>query len=318
MGSTIAVLITYHNEGPLLTECLESLRNAERLPDEILVHDDASTSRPERYLPLDLPVRVIRSEENRGPSRGRNILLAACQSTWVHFQDADDLFAPGWCNEVRAVLERNAPDVLFTAAESFRDARPDRRVSAEMGSLATAKDLVRYCLEHSPLPACGTYRRETVLAIGGYSEQYWQSEDQDFHIRLALTRPRFEFLARPLVWQRLHANNRSSDQVRVWSDAVRVLESAAAAAGPDYQQDICNALARAGRKLYQLGAVRESKRAFDAAASIGHADFPGQPAYYRIVAKSCGPLWAERVGSVYRHLLPASVRSALRAGPAHS
>jgi hypothetical protein len=312
MAVTLAVLVTYYNEKSLLTECLESLRKSATLPDEILIHDDASAFPPEPYLPADLPVRIIRSTENRGPSGGRNVLLAATNCDYIHFHDSDDLFAPGWCDEVRARLEQSQPDVLFTGAATFRDSDPEKDVPIDLAELAVSPDLVRFCLSHSLLPACGTYLRERVLAIGGYSEKYWQSEDHDFHIRLALTKPRFEAIPRPLVRQRIHANNRSADQLRVWTDAVRILESAAISAGPDYGQDVCDALARCGRRLFQIGAVRESRQAFRAASRIGLPSFPDEPTYYRWVARHLGPLWAERVGKAYRSLLPDSARESVR------
>ncbi|MGH7198477.1 MAG: glycosyltransferase family 2 protein, partial [Candidatus Omnitrophota bacterium] len=36
------MLITYHNEGELLTECLDTLLSGPDTPDEILIYDDAS------------------------------------------------------------------------------------------------------------------------------------------------------------------------------------------------------------------------------------------------------------------------------------
>lgn len=62
MAVTIAVLITYHNEGPLLTECLDSLRRGGSQPDEVLIYDDASDIPPEPYIPAGMPVRVITDE----------------------------------------------------------------------------------------------------------------------------------------------------------------------------------------------------------------------------------------------------------------
>ena len=115
----IGVGLTYYNEGPLLTECLESLRQAEDRPDEILIYDDASRVPPEPYIPSDMPVRVIKGEVNRGPARGRNALLEACSCDYLHFHDSDDLFAPEWCREVRCLLERNPVDAVLTEGIFF-------------------------------------------------------------------------------------------------------------------------------------------------------------------------------------------------------
>src|ERR1043165_9541693 len=97
MRPGISVLITYYNERQLLTECLESLEAQTDRPDEILIYDDCSTYPAKDYLLPGLPARVIRGEENHGPSHGRNVLLEAARSECVHFHDSDDLFAPAWC-----------------------------------------------------------------------------------------------------------------------------------------------------------------------------------------------------------------------------
>src|SRR5262245_29459086 len=105
MDVTIAVLITYHGEKGLLHECLKSLTNQGAAPDEILVYDDASGAPAQNFLPDGLAVTVLRGDENRGPAYGRNRLLGACKSAYVHFHDADDLFNPQWSVRVRRVLE---------------------------------------------------------------------------------------------------------------------------------------------------------------------------------------------------------------------
>src|SRR5437867_2048704 len=85
MQPTIAVLITYHNEGRLLTECLDSLLTQADRPKEILVYDDASDVPAEEQVPDGADVRVIRSTRNTGPARGRNALLRAAESEFLHF-----------------------------------------------------------------------------------------------------------------------------------------------------------------------------------------------------------------------------------------
>lgn len=311
---TLGVLITYHNEGALLTECLESLRQGGRLPDEILVYDDASTVRPEPFIPAGMPVRVIRSEENRGPSRGRNVLAEASRAGWIHFHDADDLFAPGWYEAVRGVLEARRPDALFTGVSTFHESDREQHTPIVFGDFSASTDLVQYCLHHSLLPACGTYLRQRVLDIGGYSERFWQSEDHDFHIRLALTRPRFEVLPECLAWQRRHGGNRSLDRVRVWADTVNIFESLRPLVGPDYARDFSDELVHVGRTLYQLHAVDEARRAFALAATIAPPDFSRQPVLYRIFARALGPIWAERIGAGYRWLMPSGLRASLWGG----
>jgi glycosyltransferase involved in cell wall biosynthesis len=312
MGVNLAVLITYHDEGPLLTECLDSLRNGTSQPDEILVYDDASRIPPEPFVPPGMPVRIITGKENRGPSHGRNVLLNTSTGTHIHFHDADDLFAPDWCDAVRSKFEAEDVDAVFTDVARFQHGQGSEDGRTDLTELASKPDLVRYCLSHSLLPASATYLRRRVLDIGGYSESYCQSEDYDFHIRLAAGGLRFTVIPQPLVLQRLHDSNRSKDHLRVWSDGVKILETLAGELRPEYLPDVCDALARAGRVLFQLGAIAEARHAFVAASRFGCPRFQGESGAYRLTSRFCGPMAAERIGCAYRSLLPGSVRERLR------
>jgi glycosyltransferase involved in cell wall biosynthesis len=312
LGASVAVLITYHNEGNFLKECLTSLQNNRSWPEEIFIYDDASAVPPEPYIPQGLASRVIKGRKSRGPSHARNVLLDACGCDYVHFQDADDLFAPGWLDEVRASLASARLDAVFTEVASYKNGLITDLGMIHLGDLSADPDLLRFCLSHPIQPLSGTYLRECVQAVDGYSSQYSQAEDYDFHIRLAARGVRYGVNLRPLVWKRAHRDNRSNDIVRVWSDAVRILETHSATLGPQYLQTACDFVAKAGRTLHQAGALQEAEKAFDLARRIGRPAFRGETVAYRIMARLCGPMMAEQLGCIYRSNLPGKVRARLR------
>ncbi len=96
------------------------------------------------------------------------------------------MFAPGWHDEVRARLESNGFDAVLTEVASFHHGQlPSEAAKGDLSELAGNADLIRFCITRGLLTPAGTHRRERVVAIGGYSCKYWQSEDYDFHIRLA-------------------------------------------------------------------------------------------------------------------------------------
>ncbi|MBY0369586.1 glycosyltransferase, partial [bacterium] len=116
----LGVLITYHNERGLLSECLHSLQLQAEPPEEIWIYDDASKYPAKDYLINGLDVKVIRGETGMGPSRGRNRLLGLAQSDYIHFHDADDFFRPGWAHGIREAIGGN-PDLILTELDSLRD-----------------------------------------------------------------------------------------------------------------------------------------------------------------------------------------------------
>jgi glycosyltransferase involved in cell wall biosynthesis len=306
---TFGVLITYYGERELLRECLDALAGQTCLPDEILVYDDASDAPAEEYVPHGLPVRVLRGQVNRGPAHGRNQLLDASASTYVHFHDADDLFSPDWLARVRRTVETTRADVVFTEIDVADE--HGLRSSRVLGldQLAQGADLVQFCVRGVMLVPSGTYRRQRVVDIGGYRTTLWQAEDFDFHVRLAASAPAYALITDPLVTIRVRADGRSRDQVQTWSSYVEAVAALSGELPARYQADLADAAARAGSVLYKLGARDYASVAFRLAARLGPPRFTTQRGMYRLLAMTLGFEAAERFGLAYRRMLPARLRA---------
>jgi glycosyltransferase involved in cell wall biosynthesis len=314
---SIGVLITYYGERDLLRECLESIGDQTRPPDEILIYDDASDAPAEQYVPSGLPVKVLRGDVNRGPAYGRNQLLLASTSTYVHFHDADDLFSPDWHSRVREVLEATDSDVVFTEIDvsGERGIQSTRVLALE--ALAAGADLVRFCIQGVMLVPAGTYRREALLAIGGYRTALWQAEDFDFHVRLAASEPRYAVLTDPLVTIRVRPEGRSRDRVQTWSSYVQAVAALSDELPGRYRSDFADAAARAGSVLFKIGARDKARSAFNLAARLGPPTFTTQRPLYRLLATTVGFEMTERLALAYRSMVPAGLRAyiAARSGP---
>jgi hypothetical protein len=304
----LSFLITYHNEGRWLTDCLESIRPQLATDDEVIIYDDASDDPAANHLPHDARIRCIRGTANVGPARGRNELIAASRGTHLHFHDADDLCAPGWHTSVAAAFAGNV-DVVFTDVQSFTDHERWPHVM-DIARLQQTGDLLAFALRGGMLAPSGTYRREVIERIGGYRADLWQSEDYDFHIRLALAQPAWTVVPNDLVLIRRHAGQRSRRVREVWTCAVDALETNAQRFPASAHADVARAATRAGSELFAAGAEAEAERAFTLAEQFGG------PRYDRAVMQKLtgvvGALPAERIAALYRKLLPGSWRSRLQ------
>jgi glycosyltransferase involved in cell wall biosynthesis len=305
---TISVLITYYNERELLHACLESLAQQSDPPDEVLIYDDASDAPAVEYIPTGMAARVVRGAANRGPAFGRNALLEQSRCDYVHFHDADDLFAPRWCSIVRQTLTAS-PDVVFTEVQSFdTDGVVTERVLG-LERLVQGEDLVRFCIRGAMLTPSGTYRRDLVQAIGGYRTDLAQSEDWEFHIRLAARRPRYVALSSNLVLQRLRPDGRHQRSVEVWTSCVAAVRTLADQLPAEYRHDLADAAARAGSTLFKLNARAEASAAFALAERLGPPRFSGRGPVYRLLAHVVGLERAEEIASTYRRAVPEPVRA---------
>ena len=102
----LAVIVTCHEEGPLVLDAVHSIREPE--PVEIVVVDDASQDRA-THETLDRledeGVRVIRNEENRGVAHSRMVGLEATTAPFVVPLDGDDLVEAGVLSEMADRLD---------------------------------------------------------------------------------------------------------------------------------------------------------------------------------------------------------------------
>jgi glycosyltransferase involved in cell wall biosynthesis len=303
--ASLAVLITYHNERGLLRECIESLSSQRYGPDEILVYDDASTFPPAPYVPTGAFVRVVTGAENHGPAYGRNILLRESRCEYVHCHDADDLFHPDWCREVRAVIEREHPDIVLTEIASVREGFPVSDAVLGLDRLSLDGDLVRFGLEGSLLVPSTTFRRELALRIGAFRtrEVLQQSEDFDFHIRLAAAAQSRAVIRRPLIVQRLRADSHSADLKSCWTSARDAIALLSKDLPDTYQSDLASASARVGSELFAIGEHADARNAYRLARRLGAPSFLHRPASYRIVARIFGQEAAEWIGVIRQKLV---------------
>lgn len=174
----------------LLTELDEQAASAGPVP--VLVVDDASprpleTQLGERdFRALDL--RVLRSDENRGPGASRNAGLGEVKTTWVVFLDSDELPGAGWLQQLTERLSAaNAPDVvegrIVVGAER---ATPFTHIAESEGWQHVAGNVA--------------YRVDALRNVGGFSASYYDParklhfrEDTELYFRLEDSGLRLEF-----------------------------------------------------------------------------------------------------------------------------
>jgi GT2 family glycosyltransferase len=306
---TIAVLITYFNEGGMLTDCLESLRDQSVLPDEVLIYDDCSLVPAATFVPDDFPVTVIRGQVNCGPSVGRNELLSRCETDYIHFHDADDVFRPTWCERVRDAIRRTGADVVLTDIAVWQaPSTPSLKPFYQFGARQDAEDFASVSIRTALVPSVGTYRRTAVEAIGGYDSTKRFSEDYDFHVRLAISGVTHAIVDEALIFQRVHAGNRSNQKLDFWLGEITILQDALAKAQMNHRPHIAAAAAALGARLFAIGDVDAARTAFLLCEAAGCRAFDDKPWVYRMAAQNWGGLAAERMSSFYRDYIPRPVR----------
>ncbi len=313
---SLAVLITYHDEGELLGECLRSLDRDDAVPDEVLVFDDASEIPPPVTDTYRFPVTTVRSERNLGLSAARNALVERTKCEYIHFHDADDLFAPGWPSRIRAALEPpGAVDVVYCEVNTVGadGVTVDRERVQRLAALREGGDLVEFAIRGGMLVPAAVYRRAAFVAAGGFDPQIRLGEDFEFNVRFALTGPRFAVLDEPLVLYRMRPGSLSSDLDALLLSFVDGVEALDGRVSEErYRRMLSDKAAIMGTWLFQRGAVAAAGRAFRAARQLGGTDFRWRSPAYRLLARGLGPLAAETLDAAYRRRIPPWVQDHVR------
>ncbi len=311
----LAVLITYHNEGELLGECLHSLDAGTIVPDEVLIFDDASKVPLELTGTYRFPVKSVRSERNVGLSAARNSLVELTSCEHIHFHDADDLFTADWTRRILEVLDRSDGfDVIYCEANMVAaDGMTLLKERVQrLSCLREHGDLVEYAIRGGPLPQAAVYRREAFVASGGFDPRIRLGEDFEFNVRFALTTPRFIVLDEPLILYRKRPGSLSSNLDGLIVSLIDTIESLPERVTEQrYRRILSEKAAIMGTWLFQRGDVGSAARAFRAVTKLGGTDFRWRGLVYRVVARTVGPLPADRLDAVYRRLAPLWIRKVL-------
>jgi hypothetical protein len=209
----------------------------------------------------------------------------------------------GW-ESLKGALQTCGVEAVFTNIAAMRDGKVVSNGVLEFPSSGEPDRLVAASIRGAMLPCSSTFSRELALTIGGYREELWQSEDYDFHIRLAATGMRWTAVDAPLVTIRVRPESRSANRKEVYVSGIEAITYLAEELPERFGAELAEAAGRFSGYLFQLGAVEEAKRGFSLAKSIGTVSYSHQNVVYRIIARALNPILAERFGAVYRKLPP--------------
>jgi len=252
-------------------------------------------------------IRVVTLDRPHGVAAARNRGLAVARGTFVAPHDADDVFVPARIGPQVAALHADPGAVLVCGGAEFIDAR-GRRLFTRV--LRQPPEVIAHVLPFgNPLiHGSAMFRREDLLAVGGWAEEMGGSSDYDLFLRLAaLGRP----LAVPVVWLRcrrhtaqLTARDGADQREQSIANTRRVLPAALGRALDRAEADAAANVWRETGADCDLAAADAVFR--DALARSPHA---GEPDFRRRVATIAADHW---VGHASRHALGGRVLEAAR------
>lgn len=210
----VSVAMSVYNGERFLAPAIESVLAQTMDQFEFLILDDgssdASRAIAEGYAARDSRIRVI-ARENRGLVASLNQLLGEARAPLVARMDADDLCMPDRFARQLAFLDANSDHGVLGSRTSDIDEHGNP-FPLETGEHPLTHDEFLHNIDRGgPLLAHPTvmYRRDVVLAAGGYHQAFRHCEDYDLWLRLA-NRTRIGNLPERLIRYRHYADQVSS------------------------------------------------------------------------------------------------------------
>lgn len=193
----ITVIIPNYKGKDYIRPCLDSLREQQTTPSlfKTLVVDNGSTDGVPEIVRREYPeVNILELSENTGFCHAVNVGIRAADTPYVLLLNNDTIVKPGF---VAALLERIESDSrIFSVSPMMLNMRDESRIddagdryNALGWAFARGKGQParRYQKPVRIFAACGgasLYRREAVLALGGFDENHFAYlEDIDIGYR---------------------------------------------------------------------------------------------------------------------------------------
>ncbi len=159
---------------------LQSILDQITLPEEIVLVEDGPLGHDlndviDKYSPL-LPIKRIRLKENVGLARALNVGLLHVTQPWVMRFDSDDYSLPGRVSTQKDFILQNEVDLFGSQIEEFIET-PNAPIRSRTVPCQSA-EIIKYSSLRNPfnhMTVC--FRREMVLAHGGYPNEPYFSQD---------------------------------------------------------------------------------------------------------------------------------------------
>ena len=178
-GQLVSVVIPLYNQGNFLLGAVDSVRTSGYPNVEIVVVDDGSTEPETIGIFNDLAGVTKVRQVNAGLSAARNAGIAAAAGYYIVPLDSDDLLPAGFLRPAVDALRRN-PELGYVAGYLRYFGLLDY-THVPVGYIPHLSLVV-----NTHARATALFKREALMAVGGYDVLLPAFEDWDLHVRLAL------------------------------------------------------------------------------------------------------------------------------------
>jgi N-acetylglucosaminyl-diphospho-decaprenol L-rhamnosyltransferase len=193
----VSVIIVNYNAGQYLKSCINALLLQDCGDFEIIVVDNASTDNSLASLPLHSQLRILPLDANYGFAKANNIGISHATGEWIATLNPDAFPAVNWLSSLLNATMRYPEYTMFGSTQINAENRQLLDGTGDLYHVLGIPLRGNYGkkLEYlpaegevfSPCAAAALYRKDVLLAAGGFDEAFFcYCEDIDLAFRLRL------------------------------------------------------------------------------------------------------------------------------------
>ncbi len=218
----VSIVIPCFNHAHFLSDAISSVLTQTFRDFEIIVVDDGGTDNAAEVVARFGKIVRYNRKRNEGLSRARNTGMMLSRGRYILFLDADDMLLPEALEaEVRCLEER--PRCAFVSG-AIRVLNGDTLASAKNRVVRNDHYTALLRGNYIQMPGAVLYRRDRVMAEGGFDPELGPSADYDLYLRIARCCPVMH-LTSVFGTYRVHNENMSADHFLMLRYSLRVLFS---------------------------------------------------------------------------------------------
>lgn len=215
---SIAVIVPNRNDARFIVHCLDSVLNQEIRPEELIIVDDQSTDDSvkviRRRIEREARVRLIVNPVNLGTNDAAGVALEQTRCDYILALAANDLVLPGIFARAKSCLARHPGVGIWSAMANFVD-EAGQFIHLHPSAVIALRDAY-FPPERCVQLALGIgnwftgptmiYRREAILAAGGFEHAYKGLADWLMGLVIA-AREGAAYSPEPFAAMRVHAGS---------------------------------------------------------------------------------------------------------------
>ncbi|MER8842437.1 glycosyltransferase [Mesorhizobium sp. M0913] len=317
----VSIIIAAYNNARFLRRAIDSALAQSHPACEVIVVNDGSTDRTAEIMGGYGDRIIAVHQSNMGGCAARNRGLQCASGEFVKFLDADDYLA---LDSIAVQCRHSSRDGIGPLIVHYQDAQwideagdvivTDMPQSGATGHNQDFANSVAWVVRHSPLTSCPLHRKVLLDSVGGFDVRVPRSQEQDLHIRLALTG--VQFVQLPGVgyfYQQHHSEGRVSND-KTEATLGGMLEACRrhlVLARVKFGANLPSVLAEAfGERLWRLGRLATRAGLPDLGTECFLEAYSVSPSnkmvsgsgIYRAAVSTVGAINAEKVGMLFAKL----------------